>query len=439
MTHVSESAPLLLKQWRLFNACQSVDSQFIRSVTLEGWRRCCELGIIPQHLEYVFLTDEDLRQRRAANSSLIKAALPHLEYLSLVLSHRSHVIALADAEGWILEMKEQPENAFGGRSTGICVGSSWNEKHIGNNGVGTALATGQPTLVYGIEHYAIQFHSAYCLGVPIRARGQIVGCLDISVTRAEDADPAHLSLAQASVASIETTLGQWLDWDHKLKNLEKFAELGSSLATTIHDLRNPLNEIASLSQIGSLTAKEPHERQYFQDILKSTDSIVEILRSLDEPSNPIVTSPTAVLRECIEEIRWRCKEQGVNVELCVDGADGARVLLHPPLFKRAVQNLLTNALQAMPDGGWVHVEAKATDSALKIEIQDTGKGIAPALQAKIFERFVSSRSGGSGLGLYMVNQTIVRDHHGRLWFESRLGRGTTFFIELPIHRQSALP
>jgi transcriptional regulator of acetoin/glycerol metabolism len=155
---------------------------------------------------------------------------------------------------------------LGGRHSGICLGSNWSERHIGNNGVGTALALGEAVFVYGIEHYAASLHSAHCLGVPIRVDGRIVGCLDVSVTTAEDADPAYMALAQACVVSIETSLSHMVRVDTRAAHLERFAAMGGLLATTLHDLRNPLTVMKGISQIGATTAKDADERAYFQKL-----------------------------------------------------------------------------------------------------------------------------------------------------------------------------
>lgn len=429
---IEENTAQLLKQWQSFTNRGTCDRQFLRPVTIQAGQRCRDLGIDPQHLRYAFLTENQLQQKRADHHDLIKATLPYMEYLSLALSDRSHVIALADAEGWILELKEHPKDAFGGRSTGICVGSSWNEKHIGNNGVGTTLARGEPTLVYGIEHYAMQYHSAHCLGVPIRINGKVVGCIDISVTREEDANPAHLTLAQACAASIESTLNSWSELSGKFTSLEKFAAMGSLLATTVHDLANPLHVIIGLSQIGATTAKDNGEREYFQKIIKHAGSLVDMLNRLKDFSQPqelVSVPPATVLLDAVEEIRPLCETQGIEVESSVQ--NHAEAMLQPRLFKRAIHNLLSNAIKAMPQGGRLVVRVVGEDPRVRIIIRDTGTGIPSEIQERAFEPFVHGREDGNGLGLYMVHQTITRDHNGKIWFESQPDRGTTFFIEIP--------
>jgi signal transduction histidine kinase len=114
----------------------------------------------------------------------------------------------------------------------------------------------------------------------------------------------------------------------------------------------------------------------------------------------------------------------------------AECLLHPALFKRAIHNVVSNAIQAMPEGGTLLVRSRQNQSHLAIEIRDTGGGIPSELRESIFEPFVSGRSDGTGLGLYMVHEAITKDHNGRLWFDdTEDGRGTTFIVELPTIQQ----
>jgi transcriptional regulator of acetoin/glycerol metabolism len=423
-------------QWQAFVSGNADAPEIVRPVTLQAWARCSDLGIDPEHLRYNILTEEELTEKRAANAQFLEAARPYLQHLSLALSDRAHCVALADADGWILELLEQPKDAFGGAATGICVGSSWNERHIGNNGIGSALATGEPVFVYGIEHFAISFHSAHCLGVPIRVNDRLVGCLDVSVTRAEDADPRHMVLAQASVASIESTLSKFAELQTRATTLEKFAAMGGLLATTLHDLRNPLNVMKGISRIGASTAKEPGERAFFEKLSKQAammEEMVERLQDFGHHREPVSESPIAVLSEVLGEVADLCRSQGIVLDVSTD-AD-AECLLHAALLKRAIHNVVSNAIKAMPEGGTLFVRSRMNLSHLAIEIQDTGKGIPRELRGSVFEPFVSGRSDGTGLGLYMVHEAITKDHNGRLWFDTEDGRGTTFVVELPTIHQ----
>ncbi|UPL49248.1 PAS domain-containing sensor histidine kinase [Hymenobacter sublimis] len=106
-------------------------------------------------------------------------------------------------------------------------------------------------------------------------------------------------------------------------------------------------------------------------------------------------------------------------------------------FLQAINNLLSNSLKFTPDGGLLRVTLRQQPTRLVITVTDTGIGIPRDVQPELFERFTPARRPGlrgeksTGLGMSII-KTIVELHQGRIWFESEEGRGTTFFIELPL-------
>jgi len=115
---------------------------------------------------------------------------------------------------------------------------------------------------------------------------------------------------------------------------------------------------------------------------------------------------------------------------------GARdpIAADPDLLHRAVSNLILNAIEAMPKGGTLTLRASETPSSARIEVSDTGSGLAPEESARLFTPYYTSKPQGTGLGLAMV-QSIISDHGGRISVSSQPGQGTTFIIELPRHRE----
>jgi transcriptional regulator of acetoin/glycerol metabolism len=423
---------LLLEQWQAFVEGAAVNGSLMRPVTLQAWARCRDLGLSPEHLEYRYLDDAELAQKRAENASLIEAARPYLNHLSMALSDRPHAIALSDREGWIIEMRENPPDAFGGRESGICVGSSWNERHIGNNGIGTALATGDPVLVYGVEHYGKVFHQAHCLGVPIRVGSEIVGCLDVSVTRPEHADPVHLTIAQACVSSIESTLDALRKSEENNGDLHRFAALGKLLATAVHDLKGPLTVIRGIAELGEMTALSEQRGNYYKDIISNADRLELMIHGLQSiPDVPSFTmgAPSAILREVVDELTPALEVKGIEVECDLDGE--ARTAVVEPFLRRTFSNIVTNALHAMSSGGRLSVRSRSDDGSVIVSISDTGHGILPELRDSIFQPFVHGRAKGTGLGLYMADYTVNELHRGTITFETETGKGTTFIISLP--------
>ncbi len=109
----------------------------------------------------------------------------------------------------------------------------------------------------------------------------------------------------------------------------------------------------------------------------------------------------------------------------------------PDLLHRAFQNLVLNALDAMPAGGTLTLRTSETIGNVRIEVADTGKGLTPEECSRLFTPYYTTKSQGTGLGLAIV-QSVVSDHHGTISVTSDEGRGTTFRIDLP-QRQAGRP
>ena len=107
-------------------------------------------------------------------------------------------------------------------------------------------------------------------------------------------------------------------------------------------------------------------------------------------------------------------------------------------IKQILLNLLSNAVKFTPEGGRISITANKTDNGAEISVSDTGIGIAPEDQPKIFEEFrqvgsdSTHKTEGTGLGLTLAKK-FVELHGGRIWVESELGKGSTFTFTLPIH------
>jgi signal transduction histidine kinase len=121
-----------------------------------------------------------------------------------------------------------------------------------------------------------------------------------------------------------------------------------------------------------------------------------------------------------------------GVRLYSDGlATLHRVALHKHTFRRALLNLVQNALEAMPEGGTLTFRGQQTALHVALDISDTGIGIPANRLEQIFEPLYTTKSAGTGLGLYLVRE-IVTAHHGEVRVTSQVNHGTTFTITLPV-------
>ncbi|AZR74343.1 hypothetical protein BBF96_13665 [Anoxybacter fermentans] len=421
----------IFKEWVEFVTAVSKYSS-IRPITFQFWEGCREADINSCHQKFVFLSKAELEQKREENAELIKVTSPYIDYLSLSFLGKPHLVVLSDSEGWILEVCGTLEE-FGGQVVGIGPGVNWSEEYLGHNGIGTALVKGEPVLIYGIEHCGLPFNSMVCLGLPIRDNNNsIIGALDICVPK-EDAHPACFTLALASIVSIENALSASSKLQNKLDYVEKLLATESLLATMVHDLKNPLSTIRGISQLGYMTSGSIREQEYFKKIIKQVDILIDMLNELlgkFKSEDYIKDSPVKAIQEVLNEIEPLCRARGI--ELSFFAQSYGKTIIHERFFKRAMHNLLINAVQIMSEGGKLIVRVNEKKDFILIEIADTGPGIPLEIQQEVFEPFVHGRTDGTGLGLYIVHYVITKVHRGKIWFETGTNEGTTFYIKLPI-------
>jgi PAS domain S-box-containing protein len=227
----------------------------------------------------------------------------------------------------------------------------------------------------------------------------------------------------------------------QLQVSERLVQLGRITAGVAHEVRNPLNSMRLWLE--NLKANLSEADELPQQAVRVLDSEIDRLdtvvkRFLDFTRPPDMHQEEMVLKSLLEEVlgfaRPQFERAGITVETHF-GPDVPPVLADQQLLKQALINLVLNAVEAMPGGGRLTVSLHRRGEQAGIEIEDTGKGIAPEHHPRIFQLFFTTRPGGSGIGLASAFRT-VQLHNGSIDFESEVGRGTTFRIELPLARQA---
>jgi signal transduction histidine kinase/DNA-binding response OmpR family regulator len=219
------------------------------------------------------------------------------------------------------------------------------------------------------------------------------------------------------------------------------------LASMSHELRTPLNAIIGFSEVLlDQMFGEVNERQaaYLDDILTSGRHLLSLINDILDLSKveagkmelePSTFSLPGVLQAGMTMVRERATNHGIALALEIDpGVDDIEA--DERKVKQVVFNLLSNAVKFTPDGGRIEVNARAIDDSVEVAVRDTGIGIEPADQERIFEEFQQAgQREGSGLGLALA-RNFVALHGGRLWVESEPGAGSTFTFTLPLGRPS---
>jgi signal transduction histidine kinase len=214
---------------------------------------------------------------------------------------------------------------------------------------------------------------------------------------------------------------------------ERLAALGEMAATVGHELRNPLGVLTnSLFLIRTAVAPDAGERLARQ--LDTADREVAaatlIVSDLLEFSRPRAANPTPVdVTELLDEA-VSVAPPPTGITITHEGAPAAHVLADRDQLRQVVLNLLTNAYDAMPDGGQVTLSARTTREDIEIAVADTGVGMDDETRAQVFDPFFSLKVKGTGLGL-AVSKRIVEAHAGSLTMTSQQGHGCTATIRLP--------
>nr|WP_207717191.1 HAMP domain-containing sensor histidine kinase [Clostridium acetobutylicum] len=398
---------------------------------MESWKRCKNMGVNPKHIKLKTLSHNELNDKISNNLHLIKIVKPYFDYLFLRVTNIPFLIALADSKAWIINISGNV-NDFGEKKFRFCLGSNCSEKYIGNNGIGTCLTCGKPIIIYGREHFVNAYASFTCIGVPIKVNKKIVGAIDVCIPN-KYAHPSIFDLTISCVESIQSTLSIIDRSSIKNSPNMNLSRTSKLLATAVHDLKNPLSVIRGLGQLGKLTSDKAKADYYFDKVIKQADElntmVVELLSIFSPPKiKPMEISK--IIKDVIEEFEPQCNSKKISLNIINSNSSYANI--SEPLFKRAIRNLISNAIQAIDIDGSIEIKIKQENKHIILSITDTAGGIPEELRDNLFEPFTFKRSGGTGLGLFMVYHTITNTHNGEMWFHTTPGNGTTFFIKLPI-------
>lgn len=272
-----------------------------------------------------------------------------------------------------------------------------------------------------------------------------------SESRAEEMEleDHHTYLVSVSPVAVESKhLGKvcvLLDVT-EYKQLEKMKS--EYVSTVSHDLKTPLTLIrgyaSMLPMVGELNEQQ---RDYSQKILDGIDDISRMadnlldMRRIDSGVQLQVerVSPSDLLDEVIEEMQPQIKHRKLQILRELTLAQSMTIEADRVLLQRALHNLLDNAVKFSPLGSQVNLRLQVNESSVVFEVQDHGPGIAPLDQPNVFESVRRDADGTLkkewGVGLSIV-RSIAERHQGRVWLESQLGKGSTFFLEIPVHYQA---
>lgn len=216
------------------------------------------------------------------------------------------------------------------------------------------------------------------------------------------------------------------------------------LSIAAHDLRTPIAGIVSLSKILKEEGVSATEKQHVTELIESSgrsslDLIGEILISGDLKDDNLIQERISInefLTTTIYLIRYKALEKGQTLKLNLLSEDVV-ISADANKLRRAINNVITNSIKFSRDNSTISVSVEVAKDRVRFKINDEGIGIPLVLRSELFDSFTKAKRPGTngekpfGLGLSIVKQ-IIEKHQGKVWFDSDEGKGSTFFIELPM-------
>ena len=239
------------------------------------------------------------------------------------------------------------------------------------------------------------------------------------------------------------------DLVHALENNLRYASKMRALArlfvSAVHDLKAPMNAISIHMELlkramqgGSRTDERDREKRTRLFLTVQTE-LQRLDRALTDVLNlallPKDSSQRLDLMEVVQEVENLVTPMAREQRVAVGRKGGGSAILiwgHRDRFKQALLNIFLNALEAMPGGGQLEIEVTATGREARVQIRDTGPGMAPETLNRIWDLHFTTKEDGTGIGLH-VSRTILEALGGAVHVESEVGHGTCFTVTLPVY------
>jgi PAS domain S-box-containing protein len=370
----------------------------------------------------------------------------------LEVDAQGHIV-LANAEA--VRMFHRPHSELLGLPVEQLIPERFRGGHLANRDSYAARPTRRP-MGKGLNLFAVRKDGAeFAVDInlsPLPGTGHVM-CVVRDVTEQRQAAEKirtlnqHLERRSSELAFANAELSL------RNREVERANRLKSEfLASMSHELRTPLNTVLGFSELlaeenaGALNDKQ---KRFLTHIQRDATHLLELINDILDLSKieagrldlHLEKFPMAV---AAAEVLTSVRPLAANKNLTLDSDVDTTVMLQADRvrFKEILYNLFSNAIKFTPAGGRVWMETSVSDGAVSIVVGDTGIGIAPEDQAAIFESFRQAGATtkgvreGTGLGL-AITKRLVEHHGGRIWVESQPGKGSRFFVTLPLASEGA--
>lgn len=375
----------------------------------------------------------DLSQRKQMERELKKA---HDFLNKLVMSSPDAIIA-TDMKGDIIIWNKAAEETLGYEAEEVI--GKMNIKQIYPEGMAKQVMKMMRTPEYGepgrLRSYPIMH---------VRRDGKIVeGNLSAAIIYDEKGN-------EMGQVGIFIDLKERLEMEAKLRNTqeqllqsEKLAAMGRLTSQIAHELNNPLYGIMNTLELLKTEVPPQSKRRKILDMaLSETVRLAELLRKMlsfskpdEEQKQPVDIN--VVLDEILLLVRKQLHENSIKISTSFE-EDLAKVYASKNQLRQVFLNMISNARDAMPEGGSLTIKTKSDRDNIYTEVIDTGVGIREEHMNKIFDAFFTTKEGVKGVGLGLsVCYGFIKEHGGDIKVSSKRGEGTAFTIILPRHTEKA--
>jgi signal transduction histidine kinase len=280
---------------------------------------------------------------------------------------------------------------------------------------------------------------------PLVVGGAVAGMLRVSTPAPLGAEQRALYFAMASDVSkaierLDAQRSQTRLVQERLLQSEKMSSVGQLVSGVAHELNNPLTGIMGFAQLLLLRDLDETARRQVETIYAEAERASKIVSNLltfarRRKAQKEAANLNTLIERVLELRNYDLRVRNIEIDIDMDPAL-PDTMLDTNQVQQVLLNIIINAEQAMrSDGGEgrLRISTKAQRGMIVASFADTGPGMSAETLRRIFDPFFTTKDAGEGTGLGLtISYGIIEDHGGRIWAESEAGRGTTFYIELPM-------
>ncbi len=336
---------------------------------------------------------------------------------------------------------------------------------LGQGISGHVVQTGQPMVIQDVRKEKrfspkfdriTGFRTRSMICVPLILRGKTIGALQVLNKKSGDLftqiDVELLTSMSQQIAvamenaklyrrlekKFELNARELKTAQDKLILSERLVAMSHLVQGVAHEIRNPVTTIGGFARrIKKILKRDPEVDKYLNVILEESERLESLVTQVHEYTSVLAATLAmddirATLHEVVNKFEPIAQQQGVTLVTKIDESLPLTRMASSQIMT-ALSNIMENALEAMPNGGELVLEATQRNSQLFIKILDTGHGIRQEYLNSVYDPFFSSKTHGAGLGLAVVYQ-IVKNHDGEITIQSQEGKGTSVTIQLPVKR-----